>query len=506
MIAEPEPEAIDMDVVRQDAREDLLLYSQLCDHRYRPAKVHRFVSDKLHESVISSSYFTANPKTFRKNKIFNEPPRHGKTRLCAIEFPTWLLGLNPRIKIVCASYGQKLSEESSREARDRISGNAAYRSLFPNTLPNPRKWSADLWETTQGGGYRAVGVEAALTGFSAHVLICDDLHKDFAEAKSITERERVWDWFLSTAMTRLEPGAIIILIGTRWNVDDITGRLIDPTRVKQMQEREFEDALFEHYNLAGIAEENDPMGRKPGEALWPEKFSKKWIEMKIAFVGDYIANALYMGRPTLKGGNYIHSGNFMCVDESDVPPSQQHMRYWDIAETAKKSSDYTAGAKGFIDGAGNFWIMDVERGQWIWPDARQTIISRAKIERILVGFEKTSMTSAFDNLKEVMDFEAPEAVVIGYDVDKDKLTRALPWIALSARKKIFLVRRKTDDWIPAFKAECDEFGPGCKHDDQIDAVSGLYNMLKDGGGWNISNVPRVGEVEQFRASRSRTLI
>lgn len=495
MIAEPESEVIDMDVVRQDAREDLLLYSQLCDHRYRPARFHYFVGEHLAQTVHGKS----------KRQMHNSPPQHGKTTLTAVEYATWRLGRNPRLKVVVASYGQTLCEKASRLARDRIRS-SEFQSIFPECLPNYNKWAANEWYTTHGGGYKAVGVDKGFTGFSCDLLIIDDPHKDFAEAQSIVSREHVWNWFLSVAMTRLNPDSVIIIIGTRWHPDDLCGRLLNPDFVRKMEDMGFPDAIYEHYNFTGIAEEGDILGRMEGDALWPSKFPKSWIRMQMAVLGSHISEALYMGRPTQKGGNYIHSDDFVIVSEKDVPVSQLEMRYWDIAETAKKSSDYTVGTKGFHDAAGNLWITDMIRGKWIWPKARSMIIQTASVEKILVGFEKTSMTSAFDNLQEVMASEAIEAVILGIEVDSEKLVRALPWIALTERRKVFLVRRRENDWIPACVNECDEFGPGCKNDDIIDSISGLHKMLKESGNWHMQNVPRAGEVEQFRASRSRTLI
>lgn len=808
---------IDMDSIRAEAREDLLLYSQLSDPRYKPDVMHSFLANKLME--------TAHGK--KRRQMFNSPPQHGKTTLCAVEYATWMLGRNPRLKIVVGSYGQTLCEKASRLARDRVNS-LEFQSIFPECRPNYSKYAANEWYTTQGGGYKAVGVDKGFTGFSclppntiittqfggmeicklkigekvlsydskhrelrwkkitaignrsaigryrittsrgrmveatgehpffdgekykradslssgdsllclvqngsgfeslqlrevhrpartwksillkkvlgaknklgscwvslqamrskvskgpkalfepmqsgvvfeqtenqtrsgmfsmrnrirasqlqisvlwdsmceccsrisnartwkpvlapwtstfadsaargegfqanqtrnnqtgrmqvrdlssdrifggsphqhehgrqpmvqpcddvrglSHamawrgeietesdsvamverirepsevwniavedtenyfangilthncgLLLIDDPHKDFAEAQSIVSREHVWNWFLSVAMTRLDPESIIVIIGTRWHPDDLCGRLLNPDFVHKMEDMGFPDAIYQHYNLTAIAEESDVLGREEGESLWT-KFPKEWIKMQMAVLGSHISQALYMGRPTQKGGNYIRSDDFVIVNEEDVPPSQQEMRAWDIAETAKKTSDYTAGPKGFLDGNQNLWITDMKRGQWVWPKARQTIISLAAVERILVGFEKTGNTAAFDNLKEIADVEAPEAVVIGYDVDRDKLTRALPWIALTERKKVFLVRNKIKDWIPEFLSECDEFGPGCKNDDQIDGVSLLYRMLKEGGNWTATPVPQREDSFRFRASRNRTLI
>ena len=479
--------------IRSDARENLLLYSQLCDHRYKPGRMHKFIADRLTEC--------ANGK--RKRIILNTPPQHGKSRACAVEFPTWLLGRNPELRIAVTSYGQHLCDKSSRQARNRVE-TADFKFLFPNFAPEPSHWTVSDWGTTAGGNYKAVGVGGSLTGFSVDCLIIDDAHKDEKEARSITMRDAVWDWFLTVAMTRLSPNAIIVLIGTRWHPDDICGRLLDPNRLEQMKDMGFESELYDHYNLKAISRDKDILGRKPSEALWPERYSLRWLRAQMAILGSFKSGAMYEGEPVVKGGNYIKPEDFVIVRKEDVPVSQQWMRYWDLAVTDKEMSDYTASPKGFIDANGNFWISDMVRGQWAWPIAKRRIVQTAQAERILIGVEEVGVgVGLVDEIRGSIDTEAPDTVVRGYNADSDKLTRALPWIAHTERKKVFLVQ---GEWIPAFINECEEFGPGCTHDDQIDGVSGLWKMLHESRGSSITSVKNHREPGRFSPSRSRVLI
>ncbi len=118
------------------------------------------------------------------------------------------------------------------------------------------------------GGLTAVGVGGALTGMGADLLIIDDPVKNDAEANSSVQREKIWDWFNATALTRLEPDGICILVMTRWHEDDLVGRLIRENNRPDAQK-------WELLNLPALAAEDDLLGRKIGEPLWNERFLLK---------------------------------------------------------------------------------------------------------------------------------------------------------------------------------------------------------------------------------------
>lgn len=451
------------EVVRSDAHEDLLFYTQLCDQRYQDARVHGFLARRLERVVTHRS----------QRLIFSMPPRHGKSRLAGVELPTWVLGKDPTLRVALASYASSLSEHHSREARTRIQTDE-YRSVFDTRL-DPASQSVPEWSVMGGGGFQAVGVGGGLTGRGADLLIIDDPIKDHVEAHSLSQRDRVWDWFLSVAMTRLSPGASIVIIMTRWHRDDLVGRLTDPARVTELEEAGGAAERFEYINLPALAEEGDPLGRTPGEALVPNRYPVEALHGIRAAVGSYVWNALYCGRPVRKGGNYIASGKFVSVSRDHVPKGLRWVRYWDTATTDNETSDFTAGVRGAEDGAGNLWLSDMVRGQWTWPLARNRMVAVAKFERIENGMEAVGgFKSAFQNLKEVYP---KDLAIREVPTEADKLTRALPWIALLERRKVFLV---DGPWVKAFVDECEDFPKGT-HDDQVDAVSGVHQMLTGKG-------------------------
>lgn len=444
------------------ASKDLLAYIQFCDDKYKVARVHQHVAKVLHRVERGQC----------KRLILNMPPQHGKSRLCTVELPTWLLGKNPRTNIICASYGQSLANRNSSEARDRmVTGEYSY--LFDTKL-HAQLQAVNEWRTEERGGYRAAGITGPVTGHRADGLIIDDPFKDHAEAHSASQRENVWNWFLSTAYTRLSEKGFIIIIMTRWHVDDLVGRLIDKDRQEELQNAGVESEKWEHINLPALAEEEDPLGRSEGDALCPELYGLERLKAIRITLGTYLWTALYGGSPVRKGGNYVNIEDFQIAKPGNVPEGLRWMRYWDLATEEKETADYTASVKGAIDDDGNLYLADMVNKKLEWPKSKQLIKDLAESEMIVVGIEAVAgFKVAYQEVKGVV---SDNVVVTEQGVDKDKLTRALPWIALTEAKKVFLVQ---GEWIAAFGIQAEAF-PSAPNDDMIDAVSGVYSMLTGG--------------------------
>jgi predicted phage terminase large subunit-like protein len=454
-------------LVRHRVRNDLMSFIRCCDGRYQPS------STGFHD-VLAQRYMAAERGELTR-QIINTPPQHGKSLLTSVYFPSWFLGRNPGKHVIVASYAQSLSERSSRAAR-RLVRSPLFSWAFDQTTLEERK-AANEWFLSGGGSYSAVGVGSSLTGKPADLLIIDDPHADYASAHSQSEREAVWQWFLSTAMTRLGPGGIVLIIMTRWHVDDLVGRLLSPDRKREL-EASGVMTEWSKLRLPAIAEENDPLGRRPGEPLFPERYPLPVLKEQMANLGTYLASALYTGEPVRKGGNYVDP-DLINVIALDAVPRCRWIRFWDLAATAKEASkngdpDFTVGARVGRDEAGNLYITSMVRGQWAWPKARERIQALARSEQIPVAVETVAgFKAALGNLREDWPNEVPLREV---GVDRDKLTRALPWFSLMEQGKVFAV---AGPWLGEFKAELAAF-PGGPHDDQIDAVSGAYGSLSRG--------------------------
>lgn len=332
-------------------------------------------------------------------------------------------------------------------------------------------------------------------------LILDDLVKDFQEANSEIVQDGIFDWLQAVAMTRLSPGAPIILIMTRWSTSDPVARILSPEFQSRLKDAGVEDSdRWDVVNIPALCDdEDDLLDRQIGESIFPERFSaKEYLKIK-AERGSFVWSALYCGRPTARGGNYIKVDNIRMINE--LPVGVRQFRYWDLAATEKKTSDYTVGIKGGIDPlSGTLIITDVIRGQWEWPFSRETIKRAAIKDRVPLGIEAVAgFKTAFQNLQEVLP---PDISCQEFGADKDKMTRALPWIAMVENGRVAFMANA--DWNIDVLLELESFPRG-KHDDVVDAISGLYIMAKSAIAYimpvNYSG-PRAGMADR----QNRTLI
>lgn len=196
--------------------------------------------------------------THRGRLIVSMPPRHGKSQTCSIWAPVWALEKNPRNEVLLASYESDFAAKWSRQVRNVLQANQA--SLRTRIDQGSR--SAKRWNTTVGGGMVATGARGSITGRGADLLIIDDPHKNAEDSASVVRRQQVWDFYDTTARTRMSPGGSIIIIMTRWDEDDLVGRVLQE-----------DGERWEVITFPAIAGEYDVLGRQPGEALWPERYS-----------------------------------------------------------------------------------------------------------------------------------------------------------------------------------------------------------------------------------------
>ncbi len=246
------------------------------------------------------------------------PPRHGKSEMVTVRYTAWRLLQDPKLNVILGSYNQKLANKFSRKIKRIVQDprsalpprprNAATppnqggefndpRGVLP---PRPRNAATppnqgggvfpsllnttSEWETSGGGVVRSVGVGAGIAGFGGGLIVIDDPVRNRADAESETFRDKVWDWFNDDIYTRLEPNASIILIQTRWHEDDLAGRLL--------KEQEDGGEKWEVIKLPAIAEEEDDIGRKPGQALCPARYNIAALEKTKRKLGSYSFSSL----------------------------------------------------------------------------------------------------------------------------------------------------------------------------------------------------------------------
>ena len=210
--------------------------------------------------------------------------------LCSHYLPAWYLGKYPDRRVILTSYEADFAASWGRKARDLLEQHG---HLF-GVRVSRRSGAANRWDLDgREGGMTAAGVGGPITGKGAHLLIVDDPIKNDEEARSSTFREKQWQWWQSVATTRLRPGALMIVIQTRWNRDDLTGRILNQAAETGHRWRVVK--------FPALAEEHDILGRQPGEALWPEVFSQERLEQVKATHTNYYWSSLYQQNPQAEG-------------------------------------------------------------------------------------------------------------------------------------------------------------------------------------------------------------
>lgn len=261
------------------------------------------------------------------------PPRHCKSMLCSERFPAWYLGRNPNKQIICATYGDDLARDFGRKVRNLMQ-TPEYQLTFPNVTLSEDSSAIGKFATNKEGLYISTGVGGALTGRGADILLIDDPIKNRQDADSEVKRKAIWDWYVSTARTRVMPNGAIILIQTRWHKDDLAGKLLKSMRQGGEQ--------WEIVNLPALATQ-DTSNRKQGEALWKEFWDEDKLEATKKAIGSREWQALYQQTPTDPENQVFHSELFRYYEQLPADTdSMSVLMAVDPAFSKKKTSDYSA--------------------------------------------------------------------------------------------------------------------------------------------------------------------
>jgi predicted phage terminase large subunit-like protein len=429
-----------------DAAESLIAFTEYTLPEYEAANHHRLIAERL-EAVERGE--------IDRLMIFM-PPRHGKSELASRRFPAWCLGRNPKRNIIAASYNSDLATDFGREVRN-IVASTEYGAVFDTSLAQDNR-AANRWNTNSGGAYVAAGVGTAVTGRGAHILLIDDPLKDREEADSELRRQRVWDWYTSTAYTRLAPGGAVVLIQTRWHEDDLAGRLLDAQETGGDQ--------WEVLSLPALD------GDKP---LWPEWYDKRALERIRDAIGPRDWSALYQQSPAPDEGSYFKREWLQYYDK--LPDSVYTYGGSDYAVT-DNGGDYTVHLTAAMDGDGNIYVTDLWRQQTTpdkWIDAWLDMVERH--EPLTWAEEQGQIIKSVGPF---IDRQMQERGIYcareQFTSVADKPTRARAFQARMASGKVYLPQNAP--WLADFINELLTF-PAGKNDDQVDAASIVFRLLAD---------------------------
>jgi predicted phage terminase large subunit-like protein len=439
-----------------------------------------------HEVVAEKLQKFANKEI--KNLMLFMPPRHGKSELASRRLPAFVLGLNPKAKIIATSYSADLASMMNRDVQ-RIIDSKEYQEIFPDTQlsgENVRtaaqgNWlrNNDVFEVVgHGGTYRSAGVGGGITGMGGDFIIIDDPIKNQAEADSETYRKKVWDWFTSTLFTRREGNCSMCVIMTRWHEDDLAGRLLDMD--KDALKNGLPSLDWEIVSFPMILEKepgpDDP--RKIGEVLWPRKYSPEQVQVMKTVTsqneGARVWNALFQQEPVVAGGTIIKRAWLSKFYRQAPPKFDEIIQSWDMTFKGGESSDYVVG--GIVGRIGaEKYLLDMVRfkGDFIqtltavrslsakWPKAHLKLIeAKANGEAVIASLQK-EITG-----------------IVPVHPDQSKQARLISVSPEFEAGNLLLPDPSIAPWVHDVINELVSF-PGSKHDDIVDMLTQALQRFRD---------------------------
>lgn len=402
------------------------------------------------------------------------PPRHGKSELVSKYFPAWYLGTFPDRRIILASYEADFAASWGRKARNLLEEFGP--SLFGVKVSSDSS-AANRWDIEgHSGGMTTAGVRGPITGKGANVAIIDDPVKNDQEAMSQTYREAAWDWYRATFSTRIQQDGAIILVMTRWHEDDLAGRLL-----KAQQEG---GEKWEVVSLPAIAEEDDLLGRQPGEPLCPELFSKEALESIKKRLGTYWWNALYQQRPSPPEGGVLKRSWWKFYKKAPEK-FDEVIQSWDMSFKETSSGSYVVGQVWGRIGADKY-LLDQIRDRMDFPttiQAVKTLTAKWPQAKAKLVEDKANGPAVIATLKK----EIPGLIAVQPEGSKEARAHAVaPDIEAG---NVYLPDPSIAPWIHDFIEECSAFPTGA-HDDQVDAMTQALLRLEKGIRKPIVNKPK----------------
>jgi predicted phage terminase large subunit-like protein len=410
-----------------------------------------------------------------KRLIITVPPRSLKSICASVAFPAFVLGHDPRRRIICVSYSESLAAVHSAHSRS-LMRSSLYRRLFPHVRVSPEKDTQLEFATTRGGYRLAASVGGTLTGRGGNFVILDDPMKA-NDAYSESARDDVRQWFSNTLLTRLDNKAedAIVLVMQRLHVDDLVGYLL-------------QQGGWTHLNLPAIAaaEECIPLGpgrvhrRRAGDPLHPEREPLPVLESFKQAMGSLDFGAQYQQEPVAERGNLIKWDWFRFYDE---PPGWQAgdklIVSWDTAMSGKDLASYSVCVVCQVRGE-TVYVLDVVRERLEYPDLRRRVIALHRRWRNVGNNYSLLIENKGSGLSLIQDLRGEHIHAVPIDPEGDKVMRMT---AQSARIEVgAVVLPGRAGWLDEFRSELVAF-PAGRYTDQVDAFSqALHRAFNRGRG------------------------
>lgn len=457
--------------LRHLARRRLLPYILYTTPGYHAGWVHKDICSRL-ERFEQAVLRGESPRL-----ILSMPPRHGKSQIASLGFPGWFLGRNPELEYISCSYSSTLASAFSKKVRD-ILRSPEFNLVFPETALDPEAQSVENWYTTAGGSYLAAGVGSGITGRGAHVLGIDDPVKNREDANSETFLEALYDWYTSTAYTRLAPGGGVLVIQTRWCMGDLAGRL-------EQASIDMDGDQFEIVTYPAIAMQDEEY-RTKGAPLHAERYDLKALQRIRKTIGPRDWAALYQQSPSTDEGSYFKPEYLRFYDTAPPLASMTIYAVWDLAIGKKDTNDYSVGVVFGVTADDKIYVLDMRRGRWQSREIVEQIIGQyllwkptnTLIEKTHVSMSIGPYLEKTCRDREIRGLSATE-VAPGR---ADKIARARSIQGRFQDGMVYLPTEEKEPWVRTMINELLAF-PNGMHDDIVDTMAylGIHLTMLMGG-------------------------
>ena len=442
--------------IRNKAKDDFLSFVKCVWPDFVEGSHHRHIAKKFNELATGEI----------NRLIINMPPRHTKSEFASYLLPAWMVGRDPKLKIIQATHTAELAIRFGRKAKNLIDSDD-YRKIFDTTLSEDSQ-AAGRWETSQGGEYFAAGVGGAITGRGADLLIIDDPHSE-QDAMSKVSLEKAYEWYTSGPRQRLQPGGKIILVMTRWSTRDLTGALV-------ASQKEAKTDKWHVVEFPAIMD-HESEDAKP---VWPEYWKMDELEKVKAALPVAKWNAQWMQQPTSEEGAILKREWWKTYEGDDIPAIYHVIQSYDTAFLKKETADYSAITTWGVwypseDSGANLILLDSIKGRYEFPELKRLALEQYRYwnpETVIIEAKASGLPLTYELRKmdiPVMNFTPSRG--------NDKHARVNAVAPLFESGMIWAPEKKfAEDVIE----ECAAF-PFGDHDDLVDSTTQAIMRFRQGG-------------------------
>ena len=438
---------------KEKAQNNFLYFTKHIWPEFIEGKHHKIISEKFDKLATGEI----------KRLIVNMPPRHTKSEFASTLLPAWMIGREPKLKIIQTTHTGELAVRFGRKAKTLIDS-PEYQEIFQTRLREDSQ-AAGRWETAQGGEYFAAGVGGAITGRGADLLIIDDPHSE-QDAMNMTALERAYEWYTSGPRQRLQPGGKIVCVMTRWNTKDLTGILL----------KNQSEPKSDQWDIVEF-----PAIMPSGKPVWPEYWKLDELESVKASLSLGKWNAQWMQNPTSEEGAILKREWWKDWDKDYIPKLEHVIQSYDTAFMKKETADYSAITTWGIfreneDSPAQLLLLDAVKDRFEFPELRRVAKEQYDYwqpETVLVEAKASGLPLTY----ELRNMGIP---VVNYTPSRgnDKHTRVNSVAPLFESGNI---------WAPLSKQfaqevieECAAFPYG-DHDDLVDSTTQAVMRFRQGG-------------------------